>query len=352
MHEVLKNSKKVIIYGYGQYGRVLKEYIKNHFTTLNIIVVDDKLIGGEIRKLEDLQDIATPVLITAYEPNAIALMQEKCSRLGFKSIHSDREFLQQLKQNYIKEAYEKSSGEVKKSSCPICGGDAREFYITSDGVSLLRCQNCTHEFKFGFSSFEDIENLYSDISYYHRNPFSSKDLKKLEPQIKNRLENLKQYTSLESPLDILEIGCLEGVLLYELKKLGHKVKGCEVNKPALEIGIKEFGLEIVSKDIDTQPFSQNSFDLIYSFHVLEHLIDPKTSLVSCRKMLKNGGTIIMNLPMDEDDYENVEHLHFFNKKSAIFLLDSVFGSGEVFESSEYYAGGTKYKTMNMVARKC
>jgi len=351
LHDTLKNSKKIIIYGYGQYGRILKKYIENHFDALLITIVDDKLSGGEIKRLEDLQDNSTPVLITAYEPNAILLIKEKCFKFGFTAIYSDREFLQQLKQYYTKEAYKKSSGEKKKSSCPICNSDAKEFYITSDEVPLLKCLNCTHEFKYGFSSFSDIKNLYSDISYYHRNPFSSKDIKKLEPQIKIRLDTLNRYISLDKPLDILEVGCLEGVLLHKLQNLGHKVKGCEVNRPALEVGIKEFGLEIVSEDINMQPFSENSFDLIYSFHVLEHLTNPTLSLRACKKMLKDNGKLVMNLPMDEDDYENIEHLHFFNKTSASYLLKSVFGGGEIFDGGEYYAGGTKYKTMDMVAKK-
>eukprot|EP01022_Parablepharisma_sp_SALTPOND_P034224 TRINITY_DN90969_c0_g1_i1.p1 TRINITY_DN90969_c0_g1~~TRINITY_DN90969_c0_g1_i1.p1 ORF type:complete len:376 (+),score=28.40 TRINITY_DN90969_c0_g1_i1:1260-2387(+) len=293
-----------------------------------------------------------PVIITAYEPKAIALMKEKCLKSGFASVYSDREFLQKLKNEYTKKGYKKSKAALHKSSCPICGSDAKSFYTTSDNIAVLKCLNCTHEFKYGFTSFVDIENLYSDISYYHRNPFSSDDIKKLEPQIANRLDIIKRYVSLDSSIDILEIGCLEGVLLLELKKRGHRVKGCEVNKPALEIGIKEFGLEIVSEDINTKPFPQSSFDLIYSFHVLEHLIDPKASLQACKEMLRNDGVMMMNLPLNEDDYENVEHLHFFNKKSANYLLKSVFGGGEAFESSEYYAGGIKYKTMDMVARKC
>lgn len=354
MHEVLGSSKEIILYGYGQYGRVIKSYLDSTYPRLKIIIVDDKLKGEGIQKLADIKNKAIPVIITAFEVNAIALMREKCVKLGFVNLCSDKAWLASLKEAQQGIGYEKASGRVRQGLCPLCGSDAKEIYVTAIEEFVFQCQVCSHVFKEGYGSFVDVEMLYSDISYYHRNPFSSSDREKLRPQIDARLKVLLDAgvrVDSEEALHILEVGCLEGVLLHELKQLGHRVKGCEVNVPALEIGVQEFGLEIVSEDIAKKPFADDSFDVICSFHVLEHLVDPKSAMKACKDMLKKGGTVVMSLPMDEDDYENIEHLHFFTQKSMALLLEEIFGNGEVKIGSPYYVGNTRYFTMDAKAVK-
>lgn len=49
-------------------------------------------------------------------------------------------------------------------------------------------------------------------------------------------------------------------------------------------------------DIDKLPFEDKSFDFIFSFEVLEHLMNPLWSLLECRRVLKDNGRIYLTTP--------------------------------------------------------
>lgn len=55
-------------------------------------------------------------------------------------------------------------------------------------------------------------------------------------------------------------------------------------------------LKVLNRDLMTMDFADNSFDLIYSYHVLEHVPDPKVVLGKLRSMLTEGGIAVIGFP--------------------------------------------------------
>lgn len=49
-------------------------------------------------------------------------------------------------------------------------------------------------------------------------------------------------------------------------------------------------------DIRTLPYREKSFDVVFSFEVLEHLMNPLWNLLECRRVLKDDGIIYMTTP--------------------------------------------------------
>jgi SAM-dependent methyltransferase len=49
-------------------------------------------------------------------------------------------------------------------------------------------------------------------------------------------------------------------------------------------------------DRDALPYPDQSFDVIFSFEVLEHLMNPLWNLCECRRVLKDEGTIFLTTP--------------------------------------------------------
>lgn len=97
---------------------------------------------------------------------------------------------------------------------------------------------------------------------------------------------------------ILELGCHKGHLLNELFQNGYK------NLDAIDIKdlreyenlkkyTKFFELDLNKKLL---PFQNNSFDLLYSLQVLEHLENPHFFARECRRVLKPGGKLIISMP--------------------------------------------------------
>jgi 2-polyprenyl-3-methyl-5-hydroxy-6-metoxy-1,4-benzoquinol methylase len=101
---------------------------------------------------------------------------------------------------------------------------------------------------------------------------------------------------------ILDIGCYEGHLLEQISKKCHckNIFGIDINKEGIEIckdTFPEFKDNFSLQSIDNETaFSNDSFDLITMVAVLEHVFDPLFSIEEVRRILKPGGTFIVEVP--------------------------------------------------------
>lgn len=149
----------------------------------------------------------------------------------------------------------------------------------------------------------------------------------------------------------LEIGCFEGRFLAYLKKKGCEVTGCEVNNEISKLSREMFGLNVINKPIEKCDFDPESFDAIFSFHTFEHLVDPLNVLYKCRKLLKKGGRILIEVPIDDNELDNEDHLHFFSQKSGLLMFKKVFGNAKIIENSYVRNGKISLGSICLSAKK-
>jgi len=105
---------------------------------------------------------------------------------------------------------------------------------------------------------------------------------------------------------ILDLGCGQGFMVYALRKLGYKAFGADMVPPAPEVneGLVREGLsrpgEAVFRIIDPTrymiPFEEETFDLVFSFDVLEHVMDVPSMLREIWRVLKPGGKSFHSFP--------------------------------------------------------
>ncbi|HWU85586.1 MAG TPA: class I SAM-dependent methyltransferase [Rhodocyclaceae bacterium] len=141
---------------------------------------------------------------------------------------------------------------------------------------------------------------------------------------------------------ILEVGCAEGHLGEALKALRPMVyDGIEISRDAEAAATRiDSVFRTPAADVAAAPY-----DLILSFHVLEHIADPAAELAEWRRLLANGGRMVIEVPhagghplVVSDG--NVEHLHQFTWSSLLCLLqgagfDAEAVSGGHYESAVY-----------------
>lgn len=74
-----------------------------------------------------------------------------------------------------------------------------------------------------------------------------------------------------NPKNALDVGCGTGRLVYHLRRLGIEAYGIEISKYALQTASEEVRPFLKRGDIVKIPYKDNSFDLVLTFDVLEHL---------------------------------------------------------------------------------
>jgi len=97
---------------------------------------------------------------------------------------------------------------------------------------------------------------------------------------------------------VLDAGCGEGVLSYILARSGLEVIGVDISAPnihnarrfAEELGLR---VEFLQADAANLPFSDNSFDVVVSSHVLEHLHDMEKGLRELYRVTRSLALIAM-----------------------------------------------------------
>lgn len=98
---------------------------------------------------------------------------------------------------------------------------------------------------------------------------------------------------------MIDLGCNDGglTLLFKEKLSVKEVYGVDINEEAVlkagKRGVKAYRLDL-SKD--KLPFPDNFFDLVVSFEVIEHLINPDNMLREARRVLKRGGFLLISTP--------------------------------------------------------
>lgn len=146
------------------------------------------------------------------------------------------------------------------------------------------------------------------------------------------------------PGRVLDIGCNEGYLGKLIKrKRADVVFGIEGDKDAAGKAKKTLDKVITADLNDVSALKaikfDSDFDHIICADVLEHLVDPKTTLMQIKRWLKKDGFLIVSLPniaffmnrfkillgnaaTTDGGIMDRTHLHFYNRQSAVDLIES------------------------------
>ena len=99
----------------------------------------------------------------------------------------------------------------------------------------------------------------------------------------------------------LDVGCGAGYSLIKAKEeLLCEVQGIDPEPGAHGVGRFTDGLwkdrPILQGSAESLPFADNSFDVVYSSHVLEHVESETKALHEMKRVLKPGGVLIIGMP--------------------------------------------------------
>jgi ubiquinone/menaquinone biosynthesis C-methylase UbiE len=98
-----------------------------------------------------------------------------------------------------------------------------------------------------------------------------------------------------SGLDVLDVGCGQGIDLCEFAAAGARVTGIDLTQKHIELAqahVAEAGLEaaVLQGDAENLPFPDQSFDRVVSNGALHHTPDIEEALREMRRVLRPSGT--------------------------------------------------------------
>ncbi|MBU0634253.1 MAG: methyltransferase domain-containing protein [Candidatus Omnitrophica bacterium] len=142
------------------------------------------------------------------------------------------------------------------------------------------------------------------------------------------LRKLKRF--IPGNATILDVGCSTGFLLDEARKIGWKAYGVEVAQWAVKYARQKFGLDVCNKSLEEANFKRDFFDVVILQDVIEHLPDPKRTLLEIRRILKPTGILYVNTPDIDSLASRILkarwwgikqfHLYYFTKKTLKKML--------------------------------
>ena len=97
----------------------------------------------------------------------------------------------------------------------------------------------------------------------------------------------------------IDVGCGAGLLTEPLARLGAKVTGLDAaaeNVAAASAHAEAVGLEIDYRNADIETLERETFDLVTSMEVIEHVTDPAAFVAALERALAPGGLMLLSTP--------------------------------------------------------
>ncbi len=200
--------------------------------------------------------------------------------------------------------------------CPVCRSDAPVRVVAHNGLQVLRCRRCGHQFVWPLPSDSELASIY-DQTYYqgsHRSVgFSDYDgltaaRRRMFSRHLDRLEHYRQAGR------VLDVGCATGDFLKVARERGWEAIGVDPS-PAREQAVAA-GLRIVGQTIDDAEVDPHSLDLITFWDVLEHLPDPVATLRRAADLLAPDGMVAATVPNAGSALARISGRRWFGYKTA------------------------------------
>jgi len=222
--------------------------------------------------------------------------------------------------------------------CDICGSSENSFLFgkgrNNESVVNLICRRCGLIYvKKNEHSEKNLKKKYSNGSFSinARGSIlpSKKKIKKSESRALKRFKLLSSIIDLQTIPSgrLLEIGCGVGSFLRLMRGAGWDVEGLEPDIVYAEKGQQIYNIKIEPEFYENKHQRENYFDMIASFHTIEHVISPRSFIQKASKELRNGGLIFLETPCIERPFQyDLEkffwsaHLFTFSKNTLSGLL--------------------------------
>jgi 2-polyprenyl-3-methyl-5-hydroxy-6-metoxy-1,4-benzoquinol methylase len=187
-----------------------------------------------------------------------------------------------------------ASASTFVEQCPLCQRPTGSFpvFAVANGWRYIKCPDCSLVFLNPIPTEESLSAYYNDA--YNYDPFVYRD--SVETQKGWLLGLIGKFW--QAPAGrLLEIGCSYGFFLDAARTQGWRVEGIELSDRAATYARTELGLPVVGSTLsDLYKQRPVPYDVIVSWHVIEHLTDPTAFLREIAALVRPGGILALRTP--------------------------------------------------------
>lgn len=108
---------------------------------------------------------------------------------------------------------------------------------------------------------------------------------------------------------LLDIGCGRGESLVAAQELGWHAQGVEPSEDFVRYGREQLGVEVQQGFIENINYPDAAFDVVFLSAVLEHVYEPLALLKECRRLLRPGGLLFIDVPNEAGLYFTMGRLY-------------------------------------------
>ena len=218
--------------------------------------------------------------------------------------------------------------------------------------NIIKISNKTRDknisvYKDLISSVIFLEKYQTGGSYYSKIKYGNSPKGKKATTQLSKKENLEtaiinddmrrslQFKKLVKNKSVLDFGCGWGMFLKNIKDSASNLSGVERREECIQFIKKSSNKINIHSDLIS---IKEKFDVITSFHVLEHVPNQVETIVQLKKRLKSRGKLIIEVPHAKDfllEFENLKEFKKFTFWSEHLLLHTEHSLKKVLEKAGF-----------------
>jgi 2-polyprenyl-3-methyl-5-hydroxy-6-metoxy-1,4-benzoquinol methylase len=226
----------------------------------------------------------------------------------------------------------------KLDACPVCGYTVSETYlactdytVSGEIFTLEKCKNCNFVYTNPRPGEKQISRYYQSADYVSHNDTNKGLINKVYHVVRKKTlaDKLRLINKIHARGKLLDIGCGTGAFLQVCKNDGWTVNGIEPDEGARAMAQIKLGATI-ERDILTS-FSEEKFNVITLWHVLEHVHQLNETVEKIENLLSLGGKVVIAVPnINSYDakhfgkywaaYDIPKHLYHFSRETLELLM--------------------------------
>ena len=197
-------------------------------------------------------------------------------------------------------------------SCPVCDCTTfspfiacTDFFVSGEEFDIKQCNSCGLKITENIEDEENIGRYYQSEQYISHSNTTKGLVNSVYHAVRiymlgSKRRLVEKITSMKTG-HILDVGTGTGFFLNEMKAKGWQVTGTEKSSDARDFAWEEFSLNNLPSE-ELFAISDESFDVITLWHVLEHVHQLSENMSAFSRLLRNKGKLIVAVP-NSDSYD-------------------------------------------------